>query len=199
MEVALSKTKNVINETIEQSTNIFYSRPGNIGQQISYGVSLNGAIPITKWCTLQLYAEWIYNDYQATLYGQKLSNKGSYWYVGPSLQFQLNQRWAAEISGNYQTAIAMAQFITIPVGSMRVGVSKKILRDKGTVKLHLNDALYTHQPGGDIQCLSNSFAGWRSYLDTRVLKHSINYRFAKGQNLASRNIGGNESEKNRVH
>lgn len=196
--ISLSNIKNVISETIEQSTNIFYSRPGNIGKQLSYGISMNGAIPITKWWTLQLYAEVMHNRFNAILYNQQLKNVGTYLYITPTNQFQFAKTWSAELSGNYQSSIATGQFVLIPVWNVRGAIAKKMMKNKATVKLGFNDIFYTFQPGGDIKGLYQSTANWKSYLDTRVVTLSFNYRFNKGQTLAARNTGASDTEKNRV-
>lgn len=193
-----SYIKDVITETIEQNTAIFYSRPGNIGKQTSYGISINGNTALTKWMSAQLYTELMYNNYRAVLYDQELNNSGWYAYIGPALQFQFAQTWSAECSGNYQTSIVSSQFVLTPVGSVRIGIGKKIFKNKGTVKLSCSDVFYTNQPGGEIQNLYNSTAGWHSYLDTRVFTLSFNYRFNKGKGLNPRLGNEVDSEKSRV-
>jgi iron complex outermembrane receptor protein len=193
-----SRTEDVINETIEQSEGIFYSRPGNFGKATTYGVSLTGGVPLSKWCTLQFYTEVMHNKYEAVLYDQKIDNEGTYWYFGPTAQFQITPMWAAELGGSYQTAIAMAQFVVIPVGSIRAGVSKKIMKNMGSLRLNVNDVFFTNQPGGDIKGLENSTASWLSYIDTRVVTLSFSYRFNKGQTLSARKTGSSESETQRV-
>ena len=193
-----SYTKDVITETIEQSTNTFYSRPGNIGKQTSYGISINAGIPIKKWWMLQLYTEVMTNIYKATLYNQLLNNKGTYWYFGPTNQFVISKTWSAELAGTYQTSVVSGQFITIPVWTARAGVSKKLLRDKATVKFSLSDIFYSNQPGGDIKAIANSNASWKSYLDSRVGTLSFSYRFSKGKGPAARKTGASDTEKSRV-
>ncbi len=193
-----SLTKDVINETIEQGANIFYSRPGNIGQQISYGLSLNGTVQPFKWWTLQWYVEFTHNDFDALLYGQRLKNKGTYGYFAPTSIFQAGKGWSAEIGGFYQTSIYSGQFVLIPWGAMRLAVGKKILKDKGALKLGVSDLLYTNQPGGNIKGLANSTARWYSLLDSRVVTLAFSYRFNKGQSLKARQIDGSESERQRV-
>ena len=190
--------RNVINETIEQNTNTFYSRPGNIGKQITYGFSVNGAVPITKWWTLQLYGEVLHNISKGNLYNQQLNNVGTYFYVGPVNQFTFAKTWSAELAGSYQSQVAISQFVLIPVGGMRAAVAKKILKGKGSIKLAMSDLFYTFQPGGDIKALNNSSANWLSYLDTRVLTFSFSYRFSNGQGLTARTTGAADSEKMRV-
>lgn len=188
----------VISETIQQENGIFYSRPGNLGQQYAYSLSFNGAFNPTKWWILQLYTEITHNDFRSNVYGQQLNNKGTYWFLGPTNQFTINKKWSAELSGTYTTSVVTGQFITIPVWTMRMGFSKKILKEMGSLKFNLNDIFYSNQPGGDILAVANSSAKWKSFLDTRVATISFSYRFNKGKSLNARNTGGSDAEKGRV-
>ena len=188
----------VISETIQQENGIFYSRPGNLGQQYAYSLSFNGTFNPTKWWVLQLYTEITQNDFRSNVYGQQLNNKGTYWFLGPTNQFTINKKWSAELSGTYTTSVVTGQFITIPVWTMRMGFSKKILKDMGSLKFNLNDIFYSNQPGGDILAIANSNAKWKSFLDTRVATISFGYRFNKGKSLNARNTGGSDAEKGRV-
>lgn len=188
---------NTINETIEQDTGIFYSRPGNIGKQISYGISINTSVQPAKWLGVQAYTEIIYNSFTANIYGQALLNRGTHWYIGPTLMFYINNLYTAEVSATYQTKVYSAQFVTIPVGAVRAGITRKIFKQKGNFKFAVSDIFYTMQPGGDIKGLKKSTAGWYSLLDTRVYTVAISYRFSKGSAPKARNIEGVE-EKQRV-
>jgi iron complex outermembrane recepter protein len=193
-----SIAKNIISETNEQRGTIYYSRPGNFGQQISYGISVNGNFQPYKWWTIQLYTEVMNNAFKATLYGQILDESRFYCVVVPTNQFQINNEWSAELAGSYQTRILSGQFLIIPVWSMRAGVAKKMWKNKGTIKLNISDLLYTNQVGGDIRNIANATANWYSYLDTRVVTLSLSYRFNKGKTLNVRQTGGSDSEKSRV-
>ncbi len=193
-----SRVKDVITETIEQRSPVFYSRPGNIGQQISYGVAINGSYQPAKWWTIQFYTEVMHNRFRAQLGTQLLDNAGTYWHVAPTNQFRLSATWNAELGGMYQTRAYFGQFVVIPVGQVRVAVSMKVLKNKGTAKLALSDVLYTNQVGGTIKGLANSTARWYSYLDSRVVTVSFSYRFSNGQTLKQRQTGGSDTEQQRV-
>ncbi|MEZ0608843.1 outer membrane beta-barrel protein [Fibrella sp. WM1] len=198
-----SRTRDVVTETIEQGVNaqgnnIFYSRPGNIGELTSYGVAVNGSFQPAKWWTLQLYSEVTHNEFQATLYNQVLNNSGAYWYVAPTNLFQLSKSWSAEVAGTYQTKVYTGQFVLIPVGSVRVGASKRLWAEKGTLKMSVSDLFYTNQPGGTILSIANSTARWYSLLDSRVATVALSYRFNNGKTLAPRKTGGAEAEQGRV-
>jgi iron complex outermembrane recepter protein len=187
-----------ISETNEQRGNIYYSRPGNFATQIVYGLSVNGTFPVTKWWTLQLYTSVLNNTYKSPVYTETLDESKVYWVCAPTNQFVINKMWSAELSGNYQSTVLSGQFLVQPIGSIRAGISRKILKEKGTLKLNVNDIFYTNQVEGAIRNIANAKAGWFSYLDTRVATLSFSYRFSKGQNLGVRKSGASESEQKRV-
>lgn len=193
-----SYTKDLIQETNEQRGTIYYSRPGNFGKQIAYGINVNAGFNITKWWTLQLYTELKSLGFESIIYGQILDESRFYWFIGPNNQFKITKSLSAELSGNYQTRVLVAQFLTIPVWQMRGGLSYKILKDKGSIKLNVSDIFYTNQPGGDIRNIANSKANWLSLLDSRVVTFAFSYRFNKGKSLNARKSGGSESEQSRV-
>ncbi|WP_114789364.1 TonB-dependent receptor [Niabella yanshanensis] len=190
--------KNLIQETNEQKGTVYYSRPGNYGQQTVFGLTINGNLQPYKWWTLQVYTEFKNVGFESILYGQTLDEKRWYWYVGPTNQFTITKNLSAELAGSYQTRILSGQFLTIPVWQVRTGLSQKVLKGNGTVRLNLSDAFYTNQPGGDIRNIANSKANWLSKLDSRVFTISFAYRFNKGKTLNIRQSGGSDSEKGRV-
>jgi iron complex outermembrane receptor protein len=192
-------TQDLISETIEQTNGIFFSRPGNFGKLFSYGITMNVNFSPVKWWTVQLYTQLLNGNYKATLYGQDVKNSGAYWYVNNTNQFQINKKWSAELSGFYQTKTYYAQFVLIPVGGISAGVSRKLFKDNGSIKLNIQDPFYINRGGGEIIGLSNSTADWRNKFDSRVLTVAFSYRFSKGENLKARNTGGSDSEKGRVN
>ncbi|MNJ84788.1 hypothetical protein D3C87_22480 [compost metagenome] len=194
-----SLVHNLINETNEQVNNIYYSRPGNYGNQTAYGISVSGEFNIFKWWSVQYYSELKNIGYNTSIYNQPLKENRWYWYVGPAFKFIITPKFSAELAGSYQTRILSGQFLTIPVGQLRAGFAYKILKEKGSVKLNISDMLYTYQPGGDIRNIANSKANWKSRLDTRVLTLSFSYRFSKGKALNARQSGASDSEKQRVN
>jgi iron complex outermembrane recepter protein len=189
---------NLIQETNEQRGTIFYSRPGNFGKQIVYGIDVNANLQLTKWWMLQLYTELKSMGFQSLIYGQQLDESRFYWFIGPTNQFTITKNLSAELAGSYQTRVLVAQFLTIPVWQMRAGLSQKIMKGKGSLKVNVSDLFYTNQPGGDIRNIANSKANWLSYLDSRVATISFAYRFNKGKSLNARQSGGSEAEKGRV-
>jgi hypothetical protein len=193
-----SLTDNVIMETNEQRGNIYYSRPGNFAKEVSYGLNVNANLQPAKWLTLILYTELRNVAYRSVIYGQNLDEERFYWYVGPTSQFTITKNLSAELAYTYQSSVLVAQFLTIPVWQMRAGLSQKIMKGKGSLRLNVNDMFFTNKPGGDIRNIANATANWRSILDSRVTNIAFSYRFAKGKTLAARNSGASDEEKSRV-
>ncbi|MNK62048.1 TonB-dependent Receptor Plug Domain protein [compost metagenome] len=189
---------NLISETNEQRNGIYYSRPGNFDRQISYGFTFNSSTKITKWWTFQLYTELMHNAFKSDVYTEKLNDSKWNWFVMPTNQFTISKKWSAELAGQYQTSILFGQFLISPIGSIRAGISTKILKDQGTLKLNVSDMFYTNQVEGEIRNIQNAKAGWFSYMDSRVVTLSFSYRFSKGNNLKIRQSGGSETEQSRV-
>jgi len=193
-----SRTDNVIMETNEQRGNIYYSRPGNFAKEVSYGLNINANLQPAKWLTLMLYTELRNVAYRSVIYGQNLDEERFYWYVGPTSQFTITKNLSAELAYTYQSSVLVAQFLTIPVWQMRAGLSQKIMKGKGSLRLNVNDMFFTNKPGGDIRNIANATANWRSILDSRVTNIAFSYRFAKGKTLAARKSGASDEEKSRV-
>jgi len=137
-------------------------------------------------------------SYESIIYGQVLDESKFYWFIQPVNQFIITKSLSAEFGGSYQTRILVAQFLTIPVWQARFGVSQKIWKGKGTIRLNVSDMFYSNQPGGDIRNIANSQANWLSYLDSRVATLSFTYRFNKGKSLNARESGASDTEKNRI-
>lgn len=190
--------KDIITETIEQRDGIFYSRPGNIGRQSTVNFALSGSAKAAKNLQLQWYAAVVYNRTTSSLYGQQLLNEGVYTVINPMIMYQAGKGWSFELGGSYQSKVYSGQFQLIPVGQARMAAAKTIWKNKGSIKLGLNDIFYTNQPGGDIVGLGNATAGWKSYLDTRLASLSLNYRFSKGKGASRRESNSAEEEKGRV-
>ena len=193
-----SITNNVIMETNEQRGNIYYSRPGNFAKEVSYGLGINANLQPAKWLTLIINTELRNVSYRSVIYGQNLDEERFYWFAGPTSQFMITKNLTAELAGTYQSSVLVAQFLTIPVWQMRVGLSQKIMKGKGTLRLNVNDIFFTNKPGGDIRNIANATANWRSILDSRVINSAFSYRFAKGKTLDARKSGASDEEKSRV-
>jgi len=193
-----SLVQDVIAETIEQENGIFYSRPGNIGTQYAYGITINATFnPFKRW-SVNGYSSLTGNRFIADIYGHPLDNKGLSWSASMFNQFKITDRWSAELSGYYQTTSYYAQFIMIPTGAVHIACSRKIWKDRATVKIGVQDIFFSNKLGGKITGLVNSSAQWRNRTDSRYVSFAFSYRFNRGKAMKERKSGDIDSERNRV-
>jgi hypothetical protein len=193
-------TTDVQGETIHNSNNVFISTQGNIGRRKTINLSANTNFQPAKWWSVNLYAEVYKNTYQGAFYTGYL-NQSQYTFSGNgNNQFTLSKTWSAELSGFYDSGGTYGQFVTLPKGMLNAAIQKKILNNKGSIKLNARDIFHTFRPSGTITNIVGANATFHNFLDTRVATLAFTYSFGKLTNTPQkRDTGGAESEQGRAH
>ena len=113
-------------------------------------------------------------------------------------QFQLRKGWAFEISGYYQTRsqIDLQEWLK-PQGELDLGISKQIMKNKGSLKLSVRDITYFQNYSG-YSTFQNSYEPFAIKWDSRVVRLSFSWRFGKAMKAVNRSEGGAADEINRV-
>ncbi len=197
--LSYSKAINAINETLEIVDGIYYSRPNNITTSDSYGLSVEASTQIASWYSLNAYAEYDYFLYKSKLYTEQLNTAAPFFYISATNGFTLGKGWSAEVRGDYQSDVTVAQLIILGYGTLNMAFSKKIFNDAATIKLAFNDILHTRRGSGIINNLRLTDANWNSILDTQLASLTFSYRFGKTTSSKQKyKSGGSESEQQRV-
>jgi hypothetical protein len=198
--LAYNKTTDVQNETIHKSDNVFISTTGNIGQQKTLDFSVSTNFQPAKWWTVNLYAEVYNNTYEGVFYSGYLHQSKSTFSTNGNNQFTLSKTWSAELSGFFNTSGTYGQFVSIPTGMLNAALQKKILANKGSIKLNVRDIFHSFSPSGTITNIVDATAKYHNFLDTQVATLTFTYSFGKSTNTPQkRNTGGAESEQGRAH
>lgn len=197
-------TKNNFIETFDQpETNGEYNyativRQGNIGTRQNAGVAVNLQVPVGKWLNSTIYTNYNYSKFEGEVNGEMVNNSGSSVTVSLNNQLKFSKGWSGEIGGWYQSRGVWGQILINPMGQLNVGVSKQVLKGKGSLKLNVRDILYTQMPEGDINFKSTE-AHFKNSRDTRVANLTFSYRFGKQfKGSSPRKKGGADEEANRV-
>ncbi|UPT72374.1 MAG: outer membrane beta-barrel family protein [Flavobacterium sp. JAD_PAG50586_2] len=197
--LSYGETKDDINETIEISDGIYYSRPGNTGKSQVYSINFTADIPIVKWWKANFYSEITHSKYKSQLYTEDLDTSGTYWYFSANHSFNFSKNWSGEIGGNYQTDVVSAQFIIGARGSVNIGAKTKILQGNGSLRFSVNDVFYGGIVNGTINNLRLTDATWVNKRDSRFAAITFTYSFGKAfQSKDQHDASGADSEKNRV-
>lgn len=201
-----SSTKNLMMETFEQVTSLNGTddyativRNGNIGKKNSAGIAVSAQVPIKKWWTGIFYSNLNYNKFSGELYGEYISIDAINLTLNVNNQFKFDKGWSAELSGWYRTKGVEGQILIQPMGAASFGVSKQILKQKGSLRLNVRDMFYTQFPKGNIN-FQNTEAYFENRRDSRVANLTFSYRFGKPikDQRQRRKVGGADDEQNRV-
>jgi ferric enterobactin receptor len=196
--LSYGKSRDEINETIEIVGPTYYSRPGNIGKSQYFSINIQSDFEVTKWFSTSLYTEVTHSNYKSKLYTEGLDSKGTFFFFSANNRFTIDKSWSAELGGRYGSEFTSSQFTIGPRGAINIGIQKKILKDKGTLRLTANDIFYMGISNGVINNLKLTDASWRNKPDSRFVALTFTYAFGKMFQSKSQERSGAESEQNRV-
>jgi hypothetical protein len=105
--------------------------------------------------------------------------------------------YTGELSGFYTTrAREDIQELLYPTGQVSSGISKTVLKKKGTLKLSYRDMFYTSAMEG-LTSFPNATEYFKLKRDSRVVTLSFSYRFGQSYKVTRHEDGASE-EKERV-
>ena len=175
---------------------IIYTR-GNVGTFRNFGISETFQQPLAKWWNLTAVAVFNHKTIEGVVWAP-LKATVSQLNVSLNNQFRFNKGWGVEVSGYYQTRsqIDLQEWL-LPQGELNFGISKQVLKNKGTLKLNVRDITYFQNYSGE-STFQNAHEPFTVKWDSRVVRLSFTLRFGKTMKLVSRSEGGAADEINRA-
>jgi hypothetical protein len=177
--------------------NIMLYTRGNVGSFKNFGISETFQLPVTRWWNLTASAVFNHKIIKGFVWAP-LEARISQLNVSLSNQFQLKNGWGVEVGGYYQTKsqIDLQEWLT-PQGELNLGVSKQILKNKGSLRLTIRDITYFQNYSG-YSTFQNAYEPFEIKWDTRVVRLNFSWRFGKAMKAVKRSEGGAADEINRV-
>ncbi|MBK7088293.1 MAG: TonB-dependent receptor [Ferruginibacter sp.] len=173
-------------------------RTQNYGKMHNVNLSFNAQLQPAKWWSTMVYAEGRYQNYIGLFNGYNVNLKAANIAVNINNQFTINKKWSAELSGFYLNRESEGQIIIKQLGQINIGVQKKVLKDKATLKFAVSDLLKTMNAKGYID-FKGTYASFSQHRDSRIATLTFSYRFGKPiKGLKTRKSGGAADEQNRV-
>jgi hypothetical protein len=173
-----SHTSNINETGVLADGNILYALPQNTGAQNNTYLSLSLPVSITGWWSTYSNTTLFYNHYKAML-PQGLLNTGSF---GLNLynQQSMNTGKGWQLLSEYWGYVPGQQgmFKGKYLGSLSLGIQKKLLKDKAAIRLHAHDLFRTQR--------------WQQTVDFGNVKGNIDRRWeSRGIRLSlNLNFGG---------
>jgi outer membrane receptor protein involved in Fe transport len=184
-----------LNDTI---TGLLYYSQGNVGRTHNLGLSSTVILSPTKWWSFTLQALYNHKELKGFKGDTNFKSDINQLNISMSNQFIFAKIYNGELSGFYTTrARNDLQEELYPTGQLSLGVSRPVLKKKGTLKLSLRDIFYTNAMEGLTQ-----FPKATEYFilrrDTRVINIAFTYRFGKAYKTGKRSSGSAVDEMERV-
>lgn len=195
-----TRTSSAMSEIIQLNpeTGEGYQTYENLEEFDNYSFNFSAPVTFTEWWTLRTNTTAFYNRISGTLESGALVNEQFSYRLYLSNAFTLPGGWNAELSGYYQSKVAINNFVVNPIYQLDVGVSKAIFNGKGKLSLNVSDIFYTQVFTGLIRQNELSMT-IESYNDTRRGNLSLSWNFGN-QNVkqARRRTTATDEEENRV-
>lgn len=192
-------TKDIQKEIIEQKDNIFISTVGNIGEENYFGLYTDMTLNPASWWESNIHGELMNTGYKGQINTIYVNQNKNYFNIRVYNQFKLSDTWSAELSGFYLSSMLRAgQILAKSIWSMNAGIQKKVMKNKGSIRLNASDIFHTHQQDGNFINIPNLLSSYKNYMDTQVVTIGFNYNFGSMKSKNRRDTSGADSEKNRV-
>jgi iron complex outermembrane receptor protein len=173
-------------------TILFYTQ-GNVGTVNNLGVSENVNVKPARWWMVQAGAVFNHKQFRG-FNGNSYTSSISQLTVNVNNQFSFGKGYAAELSGFYTTrARNDIQELLYPTGQASMGMSKTVLKKKGTVKVSFRDLFYTNAMEG-LTSFPDASEYFKIKRDSRVVALSFTYRLGKSYKVATHRNGATEEE-----
>ena len=186
-------------EIVQQKGQEAYNMPANVSSLNQIGISVNANTPINKWWTSSININ-VYNDqYKGFIERTAIDRSATSFVLTGTQQFKLNKTLTAELNGRYRNGWLEGIMRVRPVGFVGAGLSQKIMKGKGTLRLTARDIFYTQKMKGTIQ-YGNVDLEMKQVAETRVVTIGFTYSFSKVKKIApvKRTAGSAGEEQDRI-
>jgi iron complex outermembrane receptor protein len=194
-----TKTKDIIDEIIDQQGQEAYTMPANISTLNQFGLSVSANTPINKWWTSNININVFNNNYKGVVSEAPLDLAATSVVFNGTQQFKINKTLTAELSGRYRNGWLEGVMRARRIGFVSAGFSQQVLKNQGTLRLTARDIFHTQKFRGRSQYGNVDFE-INQVQETQVVTIGFSYRFSKGKKIApvKRTAGSANEEQERI-
>jgi hypothetical protein len=151
----------------------------NMSSSINFNASETVQLPITKWWRLNGTVTGMYNQVNSQIDGNTTFKLWTMM-ANASTTFSLPFKVDMELSGNYSSRLLIGNFTLKPRNSVDLGFQKKVLADKGMIRLSFDDIFKMRVEGGYSKTSKLDIDVVNKY-DSQRINLSFTYRFGKDE------------------
>jgi len=186
-------TEQVFSQIFRTNGEVTVLTNGNLSSRKNISLSVNAQLKPAKWWSANVQLTGAHASVKGMTLSNPIDTKAFNGQVNVNNQFKFKKGWAAELSGFYNSKSVDGQFTIQPFGQVSAGLSKTVLKDKGSVRLNVRDIFFTQIIDGQI-LYQNVREHFRQSRDSRIVNVSFSYRFGKNLKEQGRRKGNGPSE-----
>jgi hypothetical protein len=196
---------NYFTDVIFQTTNtvdkIFITRPENLASGFMLLYSTNLSFRPVKWWYLNTDVMLSYMGINGAAYNEQLTPRTVVARVNLLNQLEFSKSWTAELGTYFASKDLNGQTFTGPRFRANAAVQKKIWKDKGSLRLSMDDIFHSWIQKNSSIDVPQSWYSQTSESDTQRVGLAFTYRFGKESFARKRKYNNNaaEDEKGRVN
>ena len=191
LKLAYSRTTDFVTDVIRQEGLTGYQTVANVGRAEVLNLSLNTPLPITKWWNGYFYAGATWNHFVGDLAPPGADQRerfdtrtfGFNGYMQHS--FTLSKVWAAQVSGFWSAPTQQTVYKSGGLGSLNLGVQKKVMQERGKLTLGVDDLLNTMRWRQSADFGATQFTIDRKW-ESRRVSLRFSYRFGSSEVKSAR-------------
>ncbi|MDN5285212.1 MAG: hypothetical protein JWR38_1486 [Mucilaginibacter sp.] len=168
---------NVIFQTTNVVDDKFITKPENVSE--GYMLLLNTGLSLApaRWWNLNADVLLSRMGLNGNAYGEKLNPKTYVARINILNQLQFNKGWSAEFGGYYASRDLNGQTFTSGMFRSNAGIQKKVLKNKGSIRLSMDDIFHSWKYHNNSIDLKQAYYNQTSESDTRRFGIAFTYSF----------------------
>jgi outer membrane receptor protein involved in Fe transport len=196
--LSYGRTTDAISLVTATEDSAIYSTTANLDYLNRYSATLNAPLNFAKMLTGYAGVNVVHNQYLSQYLGSTFRRGRTAATFYAQANVQLPHQWKLEASGFYQTALIDGLLNIRSFGSFNLGAQKSLLNDRATLRLTVNDVLFSNKQRGTVNYQDVNVA-FLSYSESRQARVSFTYKIGNQQlKAARRRATGLDEERARV-
>lgn len=117
----------------------------NLSSTNTFAVALNIPLIITSWWQMQHNLMGSWQQSTADYLGEPITTTARFTNFNSTQNIKLRGNYSIELTGFYKSKAIFGIWQSLPIGSLNVGIQKKLNQEKGTLAFNITDVFWTNQ------------------------------------------------------
>ena len=187
-------SKDVIQfETKKNGNGVFIQSPINLEEEKRYGIELSASLSPLKWLRFNSDFNLYSYEQNGIIDGKDAAFSDKTWFVNFTTNIKVSKSTRMQTSFYYQGERSNAQITTQPITNLNFGISKSILKNKGSIIFNASNILNTRTDKQEITGLNYNIYQERS---RNAQRFSLSFVYKFNQKPSDKNRRANRSNRN---